>query len=208
MRVNSLGKRSGPSKDLLTAAKGGSAEAIGRMLQSCRTYLMLIAQEELDERLRAKIGASDLVQETFVAAQQAFDRFHGESSEALMAWLRGILIHKISEVRRHYVNTERRAVAREVPLDGGPASAPLARAKPVKTDTPSRQMAATEEAERISLALSSLSPDHQRVIQMRNWKRLAFEEIGRRMNRSGGAARALWIRAIEQLTSALGPRDE
>ncbi len=199
---------SGPSQELLNAAQHGSADAVGQVLQSCRAYLLLIAKEELDERLRAKIGASDLVQETFVAAQNAFDRFEGDSPEALLAWLRGILMHRISDVRRRYVNAKRRSVAREVPLDGGPASARLARAKPVKTNTPSRQMVATEEAERVSLALSSLSSEHQQVIQLRNWKLLPFDEIGRRMNRSPGAARALWLRAINQLTKTLGTHDE
>ncbi|MBI2826994.1 MAG: sigma-70 family RNA polymerase sigma factor [Planctomycetia bacterium] len=193
------------SRALLQSAKAGSADAVGHLLETCRTYLVLIAKEELDRALRAKLGGSDLVQETFVIAQHDFARFHGQSPEDLRAWLRGILLNKLQEVRRKYKRGKRQ-VAREVPLDGMKSAARQVREHSTKANSPSRQAAATEEAERISLALSSLSVDYQRVIQLRNWKRLSFDEIGRQMSRSAGAARALWVRALEQLAKALEPR--
>ena len=53
----------------LAAARAGSREALGRVLESCRGYLLLIAQQELDPALQARGGASDLVQQTFLEAQ-------------------------------------------------------------------------------------------------------------------------------------------
>jgi RNA polymerase sigma-70 factor (ECF subfamily) len=46
----------------LPAARAGSREALGEVLEACRGYLLLLAQEELDPALQAKGGASDLVQ--------------------------------------------------------------------------------------------------------------------------------------------------
>jgi hypothetical protein len=43
----------------LDQAKAGSEEALGRLLESLRTYLQLMAGGELDVELRAKVGASD-----------------------------------------------------------------------------------------------------------------------------------------------------
>lgn len=193
------------SRAQLQAARQGSAESIGEALEACRDYLNLIAREELDRALRAKIGGSDLVQETFVIAQRDFGRFEGDSPGELQAWLRGILINKIQETRRRY-KTGKRRVGRELPLDGPKSSDRQARERPDKLASPSRQAVTTEEAERMSLALSSLSADYRQVIQLRNWELESFEEIGRRMDRSAGAARALWVRALEQLTKALEPR--
>ncbi len=191
---------------LLKAALSGSTEAVGNVLETCRSYSVLIAQEELDRDLRAKIGASDLVQETFVAAQRNFARFEGRTPEDLLAWLRGILLNNLQDARRQY-KADKRHVAREVPLEGMKSAGRQVRERAAKLASPNRQAAASEEAERMSLALSSLSPDHQQVIQLRNWKMLGFEEIGRQMDRSAGAAQALWVRALEQLAKALGPRD-
>jgi RNA polymerase sigma-70 factor (ECF subfamily) len=53
------------SKEFLGARKG-SREALGRLLETCRPYLLLVANNELDRDLQAKAGASDLVQETFI----------------------------------------------------------------------------------------------------------------------------------------------
>src|SRR5262245_58290664 len=72
----------------LSDARAGSPEALGAVLEACRGYLLLIAQGELSPDLRAKAGASDLVQQTFLDAQRDFGRFRGESVAELRAWLR------------------------------------------------------------------------------------------------------------------------
>jgi len=202
-----VAKRTLPNQALVTSAREGSNEAIGQVLESCRAYLMLMADGELDRELRAKLGPSDLVQETIIAAQRGFADFVGATPEELIAWLREILSNKLKDARRRYMQAKRRAVRREAPLDGSRSGVRAANLKLTKGNTPSRQLEASEEAERVSLALSSLSPDYQMVIQLRNWQLLPFEEIGGRMNRSAGAARALWIRALEQLAKKLEGRD-
>src|SRR5947209_3557782 len=80
---------SGPAEDAaqwLAAARTGSADALGRLLEACRGYLLLIGQRELDPALRAKGGASDLVQQTFLEAQRDFARFRGATEADLLAW--------------------------------------------------------------------------------------------------------------------------
>ncbi len=192
----------------LSKARHGSDEALGQVFESCRTYLMLVANRELDRDLRAKLGPSDLVQETFVTAQRAFERFGGGSSEDLLAWLRQILLVKIGEARRHYFRSQRRAIKREA-RTAVPRSDSLNVLESIADDnTPLRQLLALEMAERVALAIASLSSDYQLVIRLRNWQVLPFDEIGRQMDRSAGAARALWIRAMNQLANALEPPNE
>src|SRR5262249_14287737 len=92
------GAMSGRMRDaaqLLAAARGGSREALGEALESCRAYLLYVAQREMAPELQAKGGASDLVQETFLDAQRDFDRFRGATEEELLAWLRRLLVHKM-----------------------------------------------------------------------------------------------------------------
>src|SRR5262245_50318676 len=102
----------------LPAARAGSQEALGLALEACRNYLLLIAERELDPDLRAKGGASDLVQETFLEAFRDFSRFHGTSEVELLAWLRQLLLHNLANFARRYRDTAKRQVGREVPLHG------------------------------------------------------------------------------------------
>src|SRR5262245_54559198 len=83
-------------------ARQGNQQALGGLLEACRPYLLLIANEELDADLRAKIAPSDLVQETLLRAQQEFGRFKDDGEDRLLAWLRRILLNHLANVRRDY----------------------------------------------------------------------------------------------------------
>ncbi len=79
-------------------------------LDGCRQYLLLIANEMIGPELQAKFGASDLVQDTFNEAQRHLAGFRGTSSAEMRAWLREILECRLSNVRRAYVATGKRAL--------------------------------------------------------------------------------------------------
>ncbi|MBW3600464.1 MAG: RNA polymerase factor sigma-70, partial [Planctomycetes bacterium] len=72
----------------LREARAGSHDAVGGALEACRAYLLLIANRELPAEVRQKMGASDVVQETFIEAQRDLRQFLGQSEEELLAWLR------------------------------------------------------------------------------------------------------------------------
>src|SRR5262249_21961492 len=108
--------------ECLSAARAGSPEALGLALESCRSYLLLIAQHELDSDLQAKGGASDLVQETLVDAVRDFVQFEGQSQAELQAWLRQLLINNLIDFTRHYRNVAKREIGRERELEAGNSS--------------------------------------------------------------------------------------
>ena len=51
-------------------------------LDGCRQYLLMIANEVIGTEIQGKIGASDLVQDTFVEAQRHARASGGEGSRA------------------------------------------------------------------------------------------------------------------------------
>ena len=87
-----------------------------RALDGCRQYLLMIANEVIGPELQAKIGASDLVQDTFVEAQRHLAGFRGTSNVELRAWLRKILECRLSNLRRAYLATGK-ARPREVAIE-------------------------------------------------------------------------------------------
>jgi hypothetical protein len=68
----------------LRAARDGSEEALGRVPDRFRPYLLRIANDDLDSALRPKVGPSDLVQQSLLEAQLDFPAFAGASAEDLM----------------------------------------------------------------------------------------------------------------------------
>src|SRR5262245_9855283 len=102
----------------LPAARAGCRAALGQALEACRRYLLHVAERELDPALRAKGGASDLVQQTFLEAQRDFAHFDGASEAELLAWLKHLLRHNVGKFVRTYRRTQKRGVGRETPLEG------------------------------------------------------------------------------------------
>jgi RNA polymerase sigma-70 factor (ECF subfamily) len=191
--------------DLIRQAKGGSDSAAGQLIDQCRPYLLTIANAELNDDLAAKVGASDIVQNSIVSAQRCIGAFEGESREALLAWLRGILINHLQQTHRHY-RTAKRHVGREQPLRDDSVTAAGSRFID-RTDSPSKVAARHEQKERLYQAMAELTESERRVIELRNWQRLPFAEIGQQMDRSTDAARKLWSRAILRLQKKLDRED-
>ena len=176
---------------------------MGNLLESFRAYLLAVADRELDAGLRAKGGASDVVQETYLEAHRDFAQFHGRSDDELRAWLRRLLLNNVANFRRRYRATDKRDAAREVAVQGLGSSVNWQERLGADSTTPSMVAMAAERDEALERAIQQLPPDYQEVIHCRYRDELPFEEIGRRMNRSSDAARQLWGRAIEKLEKML-----
>ncbi len=202
-------RREGGFELCMRDAQQGSDAALGDLLDGCRQYLLLAAGQALPTELQAKVGASDLVQETFVEAHRDFPQFRGRSQAELLAWLRQILLNNIRDLQKHFGQAAKRQIHREVPLeDRGDSRRSTRPNLPCDTETPSWLALLREEHESVREALQKLAPDHQQVIRLRNMELQSFEEIGHVMERSPDAARKLWGRAIVALGELLETGDE
>jgi RNA polymerase sigma-70 factor (ECF subfamily) len=171
------------------------------VLELCRRYLLQVANGELDPQLQAKLGASDIVQETFLEAQRIFARFQGGSPDELRAWLRAILLNKVATHTRYYRDTARRQVGQEV---GFNPDSDRQRELPAGVSTPSSLLMQKERALALTAAVQRLPDDYRQVVVWRQVENLSFEEMAARLGRSVDAVRKLWWRAIQQLQQELG----
>ena len=188
----------------LQPARAGSSEALGRVLESCRQYLLLIANQELDPDLRAKLGPSDLVQESLLKAQRNFGQFHGTTEADILAWMRRILLNHLANVREHYRTTHKRAIDREVPLSG--VQGRSGQDHPAAEEpSPSKQAAAQERTEELERAMAQLPEHYREALRLRHQENCTFAEMGRRTGRSAESARKVWARAVEQLKQIMDP---
>ncbi len=189
---------------LLAEARAGRRESLGELLERYRTYLHWLASAELGARLRSRANPSDLVQETFLQASRHFDQFAGRSEGEWRAWLRSILRRRLARLVQKQVLAGKRSVHREVPLhpDAGGSdnsSAGEAAALVSPGSSPSEHLHRSELADEIGERLARLPPAYREVLVLRHLQGLPFEEVARRMGRSPGAVRVLWLRALERL---------
>jgi RNA polymerase sigma-70 factor (ECF subfamily) len=188
-------------RSLIQAAKAGSPEPLGQLLQTCRNYLLLVATHELPPELRAKGGASDLVQETFLIAQKQFPRFDGCTEGELLAWLKGILRNTSAHFRRGYQAAKRGGAGREVAQ--GDEDGDLLGLVPDDATPPSSRASRREMTEILKIAIERIDDRDRNLLEWRQKEELTFEEIGRRLSVSPVAARKAWFRAIERLRQAM-----
>ena len=184
-------------------ARQGSRDALGRILEQCRPYLLQIANSELDDDLQAKAGASDLVQQTFLEAQQDLTQFNGDDQSELLAWLRRILLNNLANFRRHYRDLHKRSVGREVSLNGDDSSQDPIAQVPDKEPSPSSCAALNEREQLLERVLQGLPEHYRSVIVMRHRQHCSFEVIGNHLGCTDAAARKLWLRAVERLQEEL-----
>jgi RNA polymerase sigma-70 factor (ECF subfamily) len=182
----------------LPAARAGSREALGRVLESCRGYLLLIARQKWDRALRAKSSPSDLVQQTFLEAQKDLTHFQGDAPEAFLAWMRQLLLNNLANHRRDFRRAKRRA-ALEVPLTTSDALPQSAGALRSGANSPGLALLRDEETEALERALKRLPADYRCVVHFRYREERSFETIAEMMERTPNAVRKLWARAIKKL---------
>jgi RNA polymerase sigma-70 factor (ECF subfamily) len=191
---------------LLQQAREGDRSTLGALLERYRRYLTLLARVEIGRRLQSKLDASDLVQETFLAAHRHFDRFQGDQEGQFLCWLRQILAGTLANQLRRYFGTQGRDVRLEERLAEGldHSSASLAGALPASISSPSQQATRREQAVLLADALAELPDDYRQVIVLRHLEGLTFPEVARRMERSLDSVEKLWLRGLKKLRQALG----
>ena len=189
------------SGNLLFQAQHGIDAARGALLETYRVYLDLLARVEIGRRLRKKVDASDVVQETFLEAHRNFGNFRGAGEAEFVAWLRGILAARIANLVRHYVGTQARDVRREqgLAVDLDQSSRALDRGLFSVQATPSQQAARREQGVLLAEALARLPDEYREVVVLRHLEELTFPEVALRMERTVDSVQKLWVRALARL---------
>jgi RNA polymerase sigma-70 factor (ECF subfamily) len=185
-------------------ARAGDESARNQLFGACRSFVGLCARAQLDQHLKAKVDASDLVQQSLLDAHQGFDRFAGATPGEWLAWLHQVVNRNAQDVVRKFVVAEKRAVGREVSIDRPQGDRSTAFEPAAVCDSPSEIAIAWERHLELAAAIDALPEDYREVVYLRNVLQVPFEEIAARLGRSRGAVQMLWMRAIERLRDAIG----
>ena len=203
MKVLSESERVSKVTALIASARQGDQAARDELFEYCRNYVNVIARSNVETWMRAKVDASDLVQQTLLEAHKGFQDFQGASEGEWLGWLRQILAHNTHDFIRKY-RAGKRDVKKEFPIQ---QQSPNASERMIdlsaQLQTPSQIMIGHEREFELANAISQLPDDYQEVIQLRNLQRLPFDDVAERMGRTRGAVQMLWMRALKKLQDLL-----
>ena len=168
--------------------------AINQLMQWCRPMLRAIADKSLDQVLKRRVDASDMVQETCADVSIAMNRIETTNRHQFWSYLRASLGNKIADARRRYVIAKKRSVYREV---AEPSDRLSSKEWLMKIDRePLEQLVHDETCQQIIVALGRLPRELQRVLRWRFRKGWTYAEIGNRVGRSEEDVRMLILRCL------------
>jgi RNA polymerase sigma-70 factor, ECF subfamily len=178
------------------------------------SYLRLLAELLLNRhlRLRAKLGPSDIVQETLLRAHQKREQFRGETEAELKAWLRQILTRVVSNRAREFLDVAGRDAGREVSLHEAVehSSARLEAWLASEQSSPSQRAQRNEQMECLARALESLPDQQKQAVILHYFHGMTLEEVSAAIGKSLSAVGGLLKRGLRalrlQLEDPSGPQ--
>jgi RNA polymerase sigma-70 factor (ECF subfamily) len=183
------------SADLLRRARGGDADALGRLLNDHRDFLRRLANQQLDSRLNARLDASDLVQQTCLSVHKRIEEFEGGDLPQFLAWLRQVHEHNIQNAIRDQLHAAKRQAGREEQLGN--------RDPEHLQTTPSQLAARDEEARRLQAAIEQLPADEQQALRLRYLDGRTLADVSREMGLTRDAVVWLIKRGMKQIRQDL-----
>ncbi|MEO8493944.1 MAG: sigma-70 family RNA polymerase sigma factor [Planctomycetota bacterium] len=178
-------------------------EAMGQLLEIVRPFLLGVSNSELAPDLRAKIAASDVVQDSLLEVVRDFPRFGGTTAGEFRTWVRKVLLHNLANWERWFRRTGKRALGREQSLDAADSDRPAV-ALLAAGSSPSHHAETDEKLQALHRSLAELPAHYRQVLELRHWQHLSFEEIGNLTERTPDAARMVWWRAVDRLQELMG----
>lgn len=187
---------------LLDAVRAGDRQALDQLLEEHRAYLRSLVGLRLDPKLRARVDASDVVQEAQIEAVRRVENYLDRPALPFHLWLRQIAYDRLLMMRRQHVEAARRAVEREAPLPDE-SSLQLARFILADTPTPSEALVQHEMVGRIRRALVELSDDDREILLMRTLEGLSNQEVAQVLSLDPATASKRYGRALLRLRQML-----
>ncbi len=197
------------SFELVVRAQKGDEQALNRLFERYYDRVRRIVRMRLGPSLRTQIEDGDILQETFAAAVEAFERFEMREESSLINWLAKLAERKIIAAA-DYHSAKKRDARREVrissrsPFDDSSAiSLDLA----ASAEAPGEQAANDELKVIVEDCVAELPVEYRELILLRDYAGSSWEEVAGETGRpSAEAARMMHARALVELSKMVRAR--
>jgi RNA polymerase sigma-70 factor (ECF subfamily) len=195
-------ENSDESLRLLDRARAGDAAAVEQLLTRHRPFLVHVIDARLDQRLRARLDPSDVVQEAQMEAHRRIQDYLDEPVLPFRLWLRRIAYDRLVMLQRRHSGAARRSVRREHSL-ADHSSLILAQQLLAPGPSPSEDAVSRELAERVRRAVARLPESEREVLIMRNLEGLSNLEAAEVLGVDPAVSSRRYGRAVLRLRDLL-----
>jgi RNA polymerase sigma-70 factor, ECF subfamily len=194
-------------RELDRRMRAGEQEALASVFTASRARLRRVVDFRLDDRLRARVDADDVLQEAFLAASQRLAHYAGSSYTSPFLWLRAILSQTLVDLYRRHLGAEKRNSDREVRLDAVPCPHATATSLAIQlvggTTSPVEAAARGDMMGMVERVMAEMDPIDQEVLALRHFEELANWEVAEALGIQQKAASIRYVRAIRRLRVVL-----
>jgi RNA polymerase sigma-70 factor (ECF subfamily) len=192
---------------MLQRAAAGDAPAADALLAPHRDRLRRMAELRLDRRLRGRVDADDIVQETFLEAVRRLPEYVKNRNMSFPVWLRFLAGQKLVDALRYHLGVQKRDAGLEVSLYRGPmpeaSSASLASMLLGRFTSPSQAAMRIETQVQVQEVLNSMDPIDREVLVLRHFEHLNNNEVAELLGLGKSAASKRYIMALKRLRQIL-----
>jgi RNA polymerase sigma-70 factor (ECF subfamily) len=186
--------------EILLAAARKDRQALGKLLEHYRAFLVLMAEQHVSSKVSARCDVLDVIQQTFADVVRRFDDFAGTTEPQFSAWILQIHLNNIRQVTRTHVTAQKRSVDREEPDSGEDGSASLFwHDFPSDGSTPSKRLIRGEQALRLASVLETLPERQCRALRMRFFQGMSVKAIAEGLDTTGAAVGGLLKHGLRNL---------
>lgn len=192
---------------LLVRLRAGDSQAQGELFMLHRQRLWRVIHFRLDRRLRGRIDADDVLQETFLSAASRITHFLDSTSFTFFIWLRTVAIQTLIDLHRRHIGTQQRNAGREVSLLGeqesDATSSVMAAYLSGNLTSPSGVAMRGELVEQLERAIDGMSAIDREVLALRHFEELTNSEVAEVLAIQEKAASIRYVRALKRLKEIL-----
>lgn len=191
----------------LRSAAAGNLSALDALLERYRPRLLRMVQLRLDRRLRTRVDASDVLQETFVEVLRRFPDYLARPDMPFFLWLRFLVGQKVIAMHRHHLGTQGRDAQREQrrgPRLPGTDIDSITALLVDEHTSPSEGAMREELRARILATLQRMQPGDREILSMRHLEELTNAEVAAALGLDESTASKRYVRALGRLRSVLG----
>jgi RNA polymerase sigma-70 factor (ECF subfamily) len=192
---------------LLMKAANGERAAKDRLLSVYRERLRRMIAVRMDQRLRNRVDASDIVQETMVMADRRFDEYLRDPPIPFYPWLRQLAWDQLVAMHRKHLFAGRRSRRREEDAAAALRDESMAQLASCLLDDsmdPLTRLLRAELRNRVREAIDQLQEMDREILVLRHLEHVSMAEAAEILAISASAAKMRHLRAIERLKPLLG----
>lgn len=210
--IRSIWPDSDETLELLASARDGDASAANQLLDRHRDALRRMVAMRLDQRIRRRVDASDVVQEVLVDANRRLEKYLENPAMPFHLWLRQMARDRLIDAHRRHRASAKRSVDREQGMlaagDMDRSTMELAAQLCDDQLTPAAAATMHELQNRFEAALAEVNEQDREIILMRHYEHLSNQEVASILELSEPAASMRYLRAIRRLRTLLTDTDE